>query len=309
MHWRYELINSRGNRLAAFLRISDRGYIPRPPTRGRKGVNILGKATKMGQDSSVRNKIVFITGASAGIGKATAEAFAREGARVIITARRLDRLTDLASSLKRDYKAETLPLALDVRARLDVENAVKSLPSEWANIDVLVNNAGLARGLGKLHEYDVDAWEAMIETNIKGLLYVSRAIIPGMVERQRGHIINMGSVAGHEAYPGGGVYCGSKHAVRGITNSLRMDLVDTPLRVTSIDPGLVETDFSLVRFNGDVARAKKPYEGLQPLLAEDIAELIIFAASRPAHVNINEIVVMPTSQASATLAHRVTPAT
>ncbi|HNO11052.1 MAG TPA: SDR family NAD(P)-dependent oxidoreductase, partial [bacterium] len=174
----------------------------------------------------------------------------------------------------------------------------------WSAIDILVNNAGLGRGLDKLHEGKIADWEEMIDTNVKGLLYVSRAVIPGMVARGRGHIFNLGSIAGHETYPGGNVYCATKHAARAINNGMRIDLVDTPVRVTTIDPGLVETEFSVVRFRGDAERAKKPYEGIAPLRGEDIADLILFAATRPTHVNINEMIVMPKAQATSTLVHR-----
>lgn len=252
----------------------------------------------------VKGKTVLITGASAGIGEATAIAMAEAGARLILTARRKERLDALAADLKKQFKTETFIAALDVRDGEAVQSLIAKLPAEWSAIDILVNNAGLGLGLSKMHEGNPDEWDRMIDTNVKGLLYVSRAVIPGMVARGRGHVINMGSVAGREVYPGGNVYCATKYAVRALTDGLRMDLVDTPVRVTSIDPGLVETEFSMVRFHGDSERAKKPYVGIQPLTGKDIAELIVFAASRPAHVNINEMSVMPVAQASTTLVHR-----
>ena len=207
--------------------------------------------------SDLRNKIVFITGASAGIGEACARKFAERHARLILTARRYSRLEQLKQQLDTDCHI----IELDIRDRYAVEEAVKNLPSNWQAIDILVNNAGLGRGLEKLHEGNVDGWEEMIDTNIKGLLYSSRAILPGMVERGSGHVINIGSIAGHEVYPGGNVYCSTKHAVNAITKGMRIDLVDTPIRVSTVDPGLVETEFSEVRFYGDKERAKKVYEG------------------------------------------------
>jgi serine 3-dehydrogenase len=195
-------------------------------------------------------------------------------------------------------------LALDVRDRDAVFAAVEQLPGEWASIDVLVNNAGVPRGLEKLHLGSTGDWDEMIDTNVKGLLYVTRAVLPGMVARNAGHIINIGSIAGHEAYPNGAVYNASKFAVDAITKSLRMDLVDTPLRVSTVDPGLVETNFSMVRFRGDGERAKKVYEGFTPCTPDDVADAVLFCATRPAHVSVNQIVIMPTAQASATMVHR-----
>jgi 3-hydroxy acid dehydrogenase/malonic semialdehyde reductase len=250
--------------------------------------------------SDLRGKIVFITGASSGIGEATAELFAREKARLILAARRKDRLEKLASR----FKTECHLLELDVRDRVMVEKSISSLPDQWQAIDVLVNNAGLASGLSKLHEGDFDDWERMIDTNIKGLLYVSRIIIPGMVARGRGHIINIGSIAGREVYPNGNVYCATKFAVRALTKGMMIDLVDTPVRVTTVDPGLVETEFSLVRFHGDTDRASKTYEGYKPLEGRDIAEAIVWAAERPPHVQVAEIVVMPKAQAGAFVLHK-----
>ncbi|HEY9765044.1 MAG TPA: SDR family oxidoreductase [Chroococcales cyanobacterium] len=251
---------------------------------------------------SLKGKLVFITGASSGIGAACARAFAQEGARLLLAARRLDRLESLAEELK--GVCEVHCFSLDVSRRTEVEEKLAGLPPGWREIDVLVNNAGLSRGLDKLHEADIGDWEEMIDTNLKGLLYVSRAVIPGMVERGRGQVLNLGSIAGHEAYPGGSVYCATKHAVTALTKALRMDLLGTPIRVSSVDPGMVETEFSLVRFHGDEKKAAKVYEGLTPLTPEDVAEVLLFCATRPPHVNLSEVMVLPTAQASALLSHR-----
>jgi 3-hydroxy acid dehydrogenase / malonic semialdehyde reductase len=246
---------------------------------------------------------VFITGASSGIGLACAETFAAEGARLILCARRVEVLREHAARLSRETGAAILTLQLDVRNRDDVSSTIEGLAPEWSEIDILVNNAGLARGLGKLYESDIDDWDEMLDTNVKGLLYVTRAIVPGMVNRRKGHIINIGSIAGLDPYPGGAVYNGSKFAVDGITRALRMDLVDSPLRVSSVDPGLVETDFSMVRFHGDVARARSVYAEIEALQAVDVAEAVLFAATRPPHVSVNQIVIMPTAQASSLVKH------
>ena len=244
---------------------------------------------------------VLITGASAGIGAACARAVAAQGARLVLAARRRDRLDELAAGLG---GAEHHLLELDVRDREAVAAALAGLPAEWARIDVLVNNAGMGRGLDKLHESDVDGWDQMVDTNVKGLLYVTRAVLPGMVERGRGHVINIGSVAGHEVYPGGAVYCATKHAVDAITRGMRMDLLGTGVRVSTVDPGMVETEFSIVRFGGDEERARRVYAGMTPLTPDDIAETVLWCATRPPHVNIDEIILKPTDQASATLVHR-----
>lgn len=253
---------------------------------------------------SLSGKIVFITGASAGIGKACAQAFAREGARLILTARRADRLAALAEELKEQCHTDMLTMQLDVRKRKEVFAVVDALPDAWKRIDILINNAGLGRGLEKLHEGNPDDWEEMIDTNVKGLLYVTRAILPGMVDRRSGHIINIGSIAGHEAYPKGNVYNATKFAVDGLTKAVRMELVDTPLRVSTVDPGLVETEFSIVRFHGDEERAKKVYAEIEACTPEDVAEAVLFCATRPAHVSINQVVIMPTAQASPHVIHR-----
>jgi 3-hydroxy acid dehydrogenase/malonic semialdehyde reductase len=248
----------------------------------------------------LEGKIALVTGASAGIGEACARALAAEGARLVLAARRAERLDALVAELGSAAHA----IALDVRDAHAVATAVEGLPEEWAAIDVLVNNAGLGRGLDKLHEGSIDDWEQMVDTNVKGLLYVTRAVVPGMVARGRGHVVNIGSVAGHEVYPGGNVYCATKHAVDAITKGLRMDLVDTPVRVSTVDPGLVETEFSVVRFHGDAARARKVYEGIEALTGADIADAVVYCVTRPPHVQINEIVITPTNQASALVTYR-----
>jgi NADP-dependent 3-hydroxy acid dehydrogenase YdfG len=253
---------------------------------------------------SLNGKIVFITGANAGIGAATALAFAAECAKLLLAARRLSQLTKVAS-LARDRGALAVhSIQLDVRDYRAVQNAIDTLPSEWAEIDVLVNNAGLSRGLDKLYMGKVEDWDEMIDTNVKGLLYVSRAVVPGMVVRGRGHVINMGSTAGEMTYPNGAVYCASKAAERAINDGLRQDVLGTPVRVTSVDPGMVETDFSLVRFRGDEDRAAQVYKNITPLKPEDVADAILWAASRPAHVNIARITMTTIDQANSLMFNR-----
>ncbi len=254
--------------------------------------------------TSLANTIVFITGASSGIGRSCARAFAEAGADIILVARRKNRLKKLAEDLKKQFNAEIFINELDVRDNRAVAKFYKNLPAEWRNIDILVNNAGLSRGLNKLYEGEFEDWEEMIDTNVKGLLYVSRTVLPGMVKRKKGTIINIGSIAGHDVYPGGNVYCATKHAVDALTKGMRMDLVDTPIRVCTVDPGLVETEFSEVRFHGDKERAKKTYQNMTPLTPDDIADAVLFTATRPQHVQIAELIIMPTAQASATLVHR-----
>ncbi len=253
----------------------------------------------------MQGKIVFITGASSGIGAACAHTFAQAGARLILAARRLEGLEKLAAQLP--TTTDVYLIKLDVRDRSAVTQEIANLPSEWAEVEILINNAGLARGLELFPDAEVNDWEEMIDTNIKGLLYMTRYIIPGMLDRGRGHIINIGSIAGHAAYPKGSVYCGTKAAVKLISEGLKQDLIGTPIRVSSVDPGLVETEFSIVRFHGDEAKANKVYEGLTPLSAMDVADVILFCATRPAHVNINDVVLMPVDQSSATLVYRRAP--
>lgn len=252
----------------------------------------------------LKNKIVFISGASSGIGEACAFEFAKLNSRLILCARRMDRLEKLSQELKKKYENDILLIELDVQDKGAVENQINNLPKEWRNIDILVNNAGLSRGLDLLHEGSIQDWEEMIDTNVKGLLYVSRAIIPTMVKNNKGDIINMGSIAGHEVYQKGNVYCATKHAVDAITRGLRLDLLGTSLRVCTIDPGLVETEFSEVRFRGDSERAKKAYVGFKPLSPADIADCVVYAASRPKHVQIAEIIIFPTEQRSAANVHK-----
>ncbi len=253
---------------------------------------------------SLKDHLVCITGASAGIGAACAEAFARLGARLLLCARRADRLDALAEALRRSHGVAVHTFPLDVRDAAEVERAFSALPAAWQAVDVLVNNAGLARSLDKAHETDRADLDAMIDTNVKGLLYVTQAVVPGMVARGRGHVINLGSTAGHDVYPGGTIYCASKHAVDAVTKGLKMDLHGTPVRVSAVSPGLVETEFSVVRFAGDVARADAVYAGMQPLTAADVADAVVYCATRPAHVNISEVVLMPVDQSSPTMVHR-----
>lgn len=256
---------------------------------------------------AIHDQTVLITGASSGIGASCARAFAVEGARLILAARRRARLESVAAALQSETSVELHLLELDVRDRAQVEATLQSLPPEWLNVDILINNAGLSRGLEKLYEGNPEDWDEMIDTNLKGLLYVTRALLPGMVERGKGHIINLGSTAGHQTYPNGNVYCATKAAVRALTEGIKMDLLGTPVRVTSVDPGLVETEFSNVRFRGDGDRAQQVYQGMTPLTPDDVAEIVLFCASRPAHVNISELLVMPTDQSSSTMVYRRSP--
>jgi serine 3-dehydrogenase len=254
--------------------------------------------------AALKDLTVCITGASAGIGAACAAAFAAEGSRLLLAARRKDRIDALAAQLAERHGVATRTAHLDVRNSDAVERMVASLPEEWSDIDVLVNNAGLSRGLDKLYEGKLQDWDEMIDTNVKGLLYVTRAVLPGMVRRDRGHVINIGSVAGHATYPGGNVYCASKFAVTALGRALKMDLLGTHVRVSSVDPGLVQTEFSEVRFRGDSGRAGRVYADTVPLRPEDVAEAVVWCATRPPHVNINELVLMPVYQASVTMVHR-----
>ncbi|MDF1545137.1 MAG: SDR family oxidoreductase [bacterium] len=250
--------------------------------------------------TDLTGKIVLVTGASSGIGESCARKFASAGAKLILAARRMERLERLAGELGVDCHL----LQLDVRNRAEVERSISGLPKEWMAIDVLVNNAGLSRGLSKLQEGKIEGWEEMIDTNIKGLLYISRAVLPGMVRRNSGHVINIGSIAGREVYPNGNVYCATKHAVDAITKGMRLDLVETKVRVTTVDPGLVETEFSEIRFWGDTVKASTVYHGFQPLTGADVAESVVWAATQPEHVTIAEILILPTAQASSTLVNK-----
>lgn len=243
-------------------------------------------------------KIVLITGATSGFGKATAEIFAQNGHDLIITGRRSNLLEALSNELKTVYKIDVLPLCFDVRIKADVEDAIFNLPEIWKNIDVLVNNAGLASGLSPIQEGDYKDWEKMIDTNVKGLLYMTRTVVPLMIRNGKGHIVNVGSIAGKETYPNGNVYCATKYAVDALTKGMRIDLLPYGIKVTQVAPGAAETEFSLVRFHGDKQRAKGVYKGFQPLKADDVASAIFYVTTLPDHVNINDLVIMPTAQAS-----------
>lgn len=249
------------------------------------------------------HKTVLITGATSGIGKASAELFAKQGFQLIVCGRRTERLNELCDRLGELVPIH--PLTFDVRDRVAVEQAINSLPEQFASIDILINNAGNAHGLDAIQDGDPDDWDMMLDINVKGLLYVSKAIVPQMVARKNGHIINVGSIAGKEVYPKGNVYCASKHAVDAITKGMLQDLNPYGIRVGSIDPGLVETEFSEVRFKGDTERAANVYKGYNPLTANDVAEVIVFMATRPAHVNIADLIILPTDQASATIVNKV----
>jgi len=245
------------------------------------------------------SKITLITGATAGIGEACAHVFARERYDVIITGRREDRLEKLAQQLKKEYNVNVLTLEFDVRNREEVIGKLEALPDEWKKINVLVNNAGLSQGLDPIQDGSYEDWETMIDTNVKGLLYVTKVVSNWMISNGFGHIVNLGSIAGKEVYPNGNVYCASKHAVDALNKGMRIDLLPYGIKVTAVHPGAVETEFSEVRFKGDKTRAKKVYDGFEPLVAKDIAETIWFVVSRPPHVNINELTIMPTAQANA----------
>ncbi|TFD99112.1 SDR family NAD(P)-dependent oxidoreductase [Dysgonomonas capnocytophagoides] len=249
-------------------------------------------------------KIALITGATSGIGKAAAERLAKEGYNLIITGRRQRELDELQTSLQTQYGVDIWALCFDVRRYEDVVDNLGSLPERWKDVDVLINNAGLAVGLNPIHTGVVDDWERMIDTNIKGLLYVTRTIVPRMVERRSGHIVNLGSIAGKEAYLNGNVYCATKHAVDALSKGMRLDLLPYGIKVTQICPGAVETEFSVIRFKGDKNRADQVYSGFAPLAAEDIADVIAFAVTAPDHVNIQDMLIMPKAQASGTIFHK-----
>lgn len=252
----------------------------------------------------MNRKIALITGATAGIGLETALLLAKNNFNLILTGRRKERLITLKKQLESNLDCKVQILNFDVRKRAEVEKALSSLKDEWKNVDVLINNAGLAAGLGPVNSADIDDWDNMIDTNIKGLLYITRIVSPWMVERKSGHIINLSSIAGKEAYPNGSVYCGTKHAVVAITKAMRIELMPAGIKVTSIAPGAVETEFSLVRFGGDAEKAALVYKGFTPLQARDLAETILFVVTRPAHVNIDDLLIMPVNQASARDFHK-----
>lgn len=252
----------------------------------------------------MKDKIILITGASSGIGEGCARKFASQGSNLILNARKTEKLKVLKTELEKEFSIKVLILPFDVRERDSVRKALDSLEGIWKNIDVLINNAGLVIGVDKEHEGNPDEWDIMIDTNIKGLLAVTRYVVPGMVERGKGHIINIGSIAGDAAYAGGSVYCATKAAVKALTDGLRIDLVDTPIRVTNIKPGMVETNFTVVRFRGDKKAADEFYKGIHPLNGDDVAETVYFAASAPPHIQIAEVLLMPTNQAAATIAYR-----
>lgn len=254
----------------------------------------------------IKGKNVVITGASSGIGAACAELFAKNGANVLLCARRQERLETLAQTLSSRYQINTMPLAMDITTNAAVELAFHNLPSQWQKIDILINNAGLALGLDNINEGKVEDWDQMIDVNVKGLLYVTRAILPKMIQQQHGHIINIGSISGHQVYSGGTVYCATKYAVTAISDGLKRELLGTKIRVSSVDPGAVETEFSEVRFKGNTERAKKMYEGFTPLTPIDIADAVFYCASRPEHINIREMIILPTAQSAVDRIHRET---
>lgn len=251
----------------------------------------------------MKNKLIFITGATSGIGEGCARKFASMGSNLILNGRNVEKLESLKNELTAQG-VEVLTLPFDVRNRQAMTEAIHSLKDKWQNIDVLINNAGLVLGMDKENEGSLDEWDIVIDTNIKALLAMTRLIVPEMVKRNNGHIINIGSIAGDAAYGGGSVYCATKAAVKALSDGLRIDLVDTPLRVTNIKPGMVETNFSVIRFRGDKTKADAVYNGIQPLTGDDIADVVYYAASAPAHVQIAEVLVMPTYQATGTICHR-----
>ncbi|WP_410219655.1 SDR family NAD(P)-dependent oxidoreductase [Pedobacter sp.] len=249
-------------------------------------------------------KIALITGATSGIGEACAHTFAEQGYHLILIARREQLLEKLAENLKQKHQIEVKKIQADVRDKENIAYVLETLPAHWKEVDVLVNNAGLSQGLEPIDKGNPDDWDTMIDTNIKGLLYVTKAVSGWMVERKKGHIINIGSIAGKEVYANGNVYCATKHAVDALNKGMRIDLLPHGIKVTAINPGMVETEFSIVRFKGDTGRAKKVYDGLEPLIAQDIADAIWFVVSRPPHVNINDMLIMPTAQANGSIVNR-----
>ncbi|MBV6512581.1 MAG: NADP-dependent 3-hydroxy acid dehydrogenase YdfG [Ignavibacteriaceae bacterium] len=253
----------------------------------------------------LQNKTVLITGATSGIGRSCARYFASEGASLILFARRENLLEEVKAELKKLTAGNIYTAACDITVYENVKQAVAAISEELKKIDILVNNAGLAKGLEPLAEGLPENWDVTIDTNVKGLLYVTKEVVKGMIERNSGHVINLGSTAGHDVYPNGSVYCASKYAVKAITQTLRIELVATDIRVTTIDPGLVETNFSNVRFNGDTERAKNVYKGITPLTPDDVADAVLYAATRPPHVSINEMILTPTNQANSNFVHKV----
>jgi len=251
------------------------------------------------------SKIALITGATSGIGEACAHIFAQNGYNLILLARREDRLGKIAHHLEDKYAITIKQVTTDVRDKGTLTSALEEIPAEWKKVDVLINNAGLSQGLDPIDKGNTDDWDTMIDTNVKGLLYVTKIVSNWMIPNKSGHIINIGSIAGQEVYPNGNVYCATKHAVDALSRSMRIDLLQHDIKVTAINPGMVETEFSVVRFKGDAERAKNVYTGLEPLIADDIADAIWYAVSRPKHVNINDMLIMPTAQATATLINRI----
>lgn len=254
--------------------------------------------------NQIKDKVVLITGATSGIGEACAKKLVLQGAKLILCGRRLDRLRKLHSDFKKIFNVDSYYFSFDITKKEEVLNFYESLPEQYKNIDILINNAGLALGVDKMHEADFEDWEKMILTNINGLLYISRLVLPRMVKNNSGYIINIGSIAGHGVYPKGAVYCSTKHAIRALSQGLRIDLCGTKIKISLIEPGMVETEFSLVRNKGDHLAAKNTYKGLRPLSPEDIAETILYCVNSPAHVNIDEIIIMPLDQASLTMSNR-----
>lgn len=252
----------------------------------------------------MNSKIALITGATSGIGAACARTFAQQGYNLVLVARRTALLHDITKELQDTHQIEVKSLVADVREKQSITETLESLPEAWKKVDVLINNAGLSQGLDPIDKGDAEDWDTMIDTNVKGLLYVTKVVSNWMISHKTGHIVNIGSIAGKEVYPNGNVYCATKHAVDALNKGMRMDLLPHGIKVTAINPGMVETEFSIVRFKGDEQRAKSVYEGLEPLMAQDIADAIWFAASRPAHVNINDMLIMPTAQASASLTYK-----
>lgn len=250
------------------------------------------------------SKIALITGATSGIGEACAHIFAQNGYNLILVARRADRLEKTAHYLETKYAVAIKQVLADVREKESLSAALEALPEDWKKVNVLINNAGLSRGLEPIHQGNTDDWDAMIDTNVKGLLYVTKIVSNWMIPNKSGHIVNIGSIAGKEVYPNGNVYCASKHAVDALNKAMRIDLLQHGIKVTAINPGSVETEFSIIRFKGDEERAKKVYEGFEPLIAEDIADAIWYVVSRPKHVNINDMLIMPAAQATGTLINR-----